>query len=97
MNYRPVGNRIIVREVPRLHVGKIVLPANAREEFGPKVWEVIRVGNSVQSEIITPGQRVLAYSHTEGPKDLKDGLKIITEDQVLAVILSATVRLYVDD
>lgn len=86
MNLKPLNNRILVKELPSRAINSpIVLPQTVREEFGPKVYEVCAVGPKVKDVFL--GQRVLAYSQTDGPLDLdNDNRKLITEDQVLAIV-----------
>lgn len=86
MNLKPLNNRILVKELPSRAINSpIVLPQNLREEFGPKIYEVVECGPKVKE--IFRGQRVLAYSRTDGPLDLdNDTRKLITEDQVLAIV-----------
>lgn len=86
MTLKPLNHRLLVKELPSRAINSpIVLPQTVREEFGPKVYEVIAVGSKVKE--ISAGNRVLAYSRTDGPLDLDgDSRKLITEDQVLAIV-----------
>jgi len=84
MNLTLLANRMLVTEIPSAATGRIVTPQNARPQFGPKVFRVEQVGPKVKE--VRVGERVLAYSPNDGPRDIGDGRKLITEDQVLAVI-----------
>lgn len=86
MNLKPLNNRLLVKELPSRAINSsIFLPETVREEFGPKVYEVCSVGSKVKE--VSVGQRVLAYSRTDGPLDIDDDKrKLITEDQVLAIV-----------
>lgn len=84
MNLKLLNNKILVVEIPSVATGRIVSPQNASPQFGAKVFKVEGIGPKVRE--VQVGERVLAYSPTEGPRAIGEGKFLIGEDQVLAVI-----------
>jgi|SRR5215831_3995619 len=92
-----LGNRIHIKRVqPPTSIGGIYLPPIALDDIntgGPKIYEVLAVGpgrmtkKGVRIPIeVSVGDRILCHSYTDGPSDLEDGTKLITDDQVLLVM-----------
>lgn len=89
MNIKPLGNRLLVREIESRYTlpegTKLVVPETIKDSLaGPKVWRVIDVGPKVKE--VPKGARVLAHSPHEGPLQLPGEYWTITEDQVLAIV-----------
>jgi len=80
----PLGNRLLVRPIFQKRWGVVVIPDTVEDMDGPRSWLVLDIGPKVKDVAI--GDRVLAHSYTTGPIDLENGLKLLTEDQVLAVL-----------
>lgn len=91
---RPLSNRLLVERILTPYKGTLVVPIGDDYMMdGPKQWLVISVGpgrlnaNGIRIPIeCASGDRVLTYSHTDGPYPLGDGRHVITDDQIIAVI-----------
>lgn len=95
-----LGNRVLVERInPATTRNGIYLPESARDDIntgGPKEYRVLMVGpgRTVNGCLIpvecAVGDRIICHSYTTGPVDLDDGTKIITDDQIIAVIPSCS-------
>ena len=85
---RPTANRLICLPLAApLSKSPIAIPDIARDENnvgGPRMYRVFLTGPKCDPEIHV-GDTILAMSYTEGPQDLPEGAKILTDKQVLAV------------
>jgi co-chaperonin GroES (HSP10) len=102
VNIRLIGDRIIVRPIPREKIGVIELPESLKDDNnvgGPKVYWVMATGpgrrNKKGIRIPTEveyGDRVICHSYTKGIEDvnLPNGDVIITADQILLALPKAT-------
>lgn len=97
LKIKPLNNRVLVkRSKAEKSKGGIILPETAQEK--PKEGEVIAVGPGRLDEEgqqhplqVKVGDRILfsAYAGTEIKKtDCDDELLILTEDEILAVIMA---------
>ncbi len=97
MKVKPLGNRILVKRAePKSSKGGILLPESSKEK--PKQGEVIAVGpgrlddaGKLEKLQVKVGDKVLfgSYSGTEVkvPDQAEEGLLIMSEDEILAVIV----------
>lgn len=91
---RPLGNRLLVERIKQEYKGSIILPQGNDDVMdGPKFWRVIAVGpgrlnaKGIRFQIeAAAGDRILTYSHTDGPEPLGDGRHVIDADQIIAVL-----------
>jgi co-chaperonin GroES (HSP10) len=91
-----LGDRILAREIPYEHVGKIALPEKSRMDFQlsrPRVFRVLQVGTGRMSRKgvllpieCDPGDRVIVHSEHEGPIEAPGGLHVIEGRTILAVL-----------
>lgn len=84
MNIRPIGKRILVK-IPKQEEKKvgtlIVASANNNNDF--IAHEIIDIGDDVTK--VKKGQ--MAYLPPYGGFNIKDGYKIVTEEDIIAVVL----------
>ena len=95
---KPLGNHLLVRRLPQVQIGVIVLPSAFDDDHntgGPKIFRVLAVGPGRRNRkgvVIpiecAPGDRIICHSYTAGVADVKlpDGQFILTEDQILMVL-----------
>jgi len=91
-----LGNRLLVEPIVADSIGSIVLPESLKDDNnvgGPKVFRVIQIGTGrltrkgVRIPIeAAPGDRVICHSYTSGPEPLGDKRKVITEEQIIAIL-----------
>jgi len=98
MNIRLLGDRLIVRPIPREQVGLIELPPSLKDDNnvgGAKLYWVMLTGPGKRNKkgILIPieceyGDRVWVHSYTKGVVDvnLPEGDMIIDADQILMVL-----------
>jgi len=98
MNIRLLGDRLIVRPIPREQIGMIQLPAFTKDDNnvgGAKLFWVMVAGPGKRNKkgVLIPveaqyGDRVWCHSYTKGPMEanLPNGDMIITADQILMVL-----------
>jgi len=97
MNIRLIGDRLIVRPIPREKIGVIELPESLHDSHinGPKVYWVMLVGpgrRNKKGKVIPMevefGDRVICQSYTKGADEFKNpyGDLMITADQILLVL-----------
>lgn len=92
-----IGNRVLVAPIkPPTTLSGIHLPPSLQDDFntgGVKLYRVLMVGpgklhpngRHVPMECV-PGDRVFCHSYTDGPQEFEDGTKIITYNQIIAVL-----------
>jgi chaperonin GroES len=99
MNIRPLYDRIVVKRIDQQEQmqGGLYIPDSAKEK--PQEGEIVAVGKGKRSEDgklmpleVQVGDRILfgKYSGQEAPKSVGDEYLIMREDEVLAVIESAS-------
>jgi co-chaperonin GroES (HSP10) len=98
LNIRLLGDRLIVRPIPREQIGLIELPQSLKDDNnvgGAKLYWVMVTGPGKRNKkgIVIPieaqyGDRVWCHSYTKGVEDvnLPNGDMIITADQILMVL-----------
>jgi len=97
MNIRLLGDRLIVRPIPRTKSGMIELPQSLHDSHvnGPKEYYVMVVGpgRRTRKGVLVPpeceyGDRVICHAYDKGPEvvTLPFGDMIVTNDQILMVL-----------
>lgn len=98
MNIRLLGDRVIVRPIPREYIGAIELPQSLKDDFnvgGAKLFYVMLTGPGKKNRkgIVVPlemsyGDRVYVHSYEKGQEvvGLPHGDVIIMADQVIMVL-----------
>jgi len=91
-----LGNNVLVEPIQYETIGSIVLPEQLKmsQSLGhPTVWWVLAVGpgrltkKGVRVPIeCEPGDRVICYSYTEGPKPFDDRRLVVNADTILLVL-----------
>ncbi len=96
MKYRPTGCHLLVKEEIPEQIGNIYLTEKLKMSLllaKPRVFRVLAKGPGritrkgveipIECEV---GDRLIVHSYLKGPQDMPDGLHIITEEEVLAVM-----------
>lgn len=95
---RMLGNHLLVRRLPQVQIGVIVLPSAFDDDNntgGPKLYRVLATGPGRRNRKgvlipieCAPGDRIICHSYTAGVADVKltDGQFILTADQILLVL-----------
>lgn len=94
--YRPTGCHVLVREEIPDQISGIYLTEHMKMSLllaKPRVFRVLAKGRGritrkgveipIDAEV---GDRLIVHSYTKGPQDMPDGLHIITEEEILAVL-----------
>ena len=92
MNLRPLGDRVVIKEVEvkETTASGIVLPGSAKDQ--PKIAEIIAIGNEIlnddkKKDQIKVGDRVVFSEYAGNPVKLnKEEFIILKLSDILAVI-----------
>jgi len=95
MNIKPLHDRVVIRQVEeqKESAGGILLPGSAQEK--ENIGEVVAVGpgkasdsGSIVTMTVKVGDKVMfgQYSGQEGKDDQGNALKVMREDDIIAII-----------